>query len=582
MAINGEGFFAVAKPTSTNGTTPVFGGADLYTRRGDFQLDRDGYLVSGAGYYLKGLDIDSTTGNVTGSLPHVLQFQNDFQPAQVTTGIEYRGNLATYPKTEEADPTVPGSELINPINYWSNPIATVPTPAKVTGHGATVAADAAAVATGGTDISALTSVGGTLTINATPVTIPASNAAAIVAAINGATGTTGVTASLNSSNHLVLTSADADTDITIAGSPTSTLAVLNELGLLAGTTSATNLVSQGKVASGQTLTVQLNSGTPQVITFGYGAGQVSTLADLSAALGGLVGLNATVDSTGNVTLTAQNTTDSITVSGTATLENFGIAAGTALSSNGTVRKIDETTFLSQSVSGGAVTAYDVNGSAVNMQFRWAKSDAAIYGGTDTWHLFYQSNSYATGTQTAWTRVPQIYSFGANGQLNPPLSNVTIPNATVNGVTIGNVTLNHGASGLTQFADTNGTVSVTRLSQDGYPAGDLVDIAVGDNGRIRANYSNGRSGDIALIPIYSFSGANMLKKADGGAFSATAESGTAVEGASGSIVGKTLEGSNTDIADEFTKLIVTQQAYAANTRVVTTANEMLQQVLQMGR
>ena len=63
---------------------------------------------------------------------------------------------------------------------------------------------------------------------------------------------------------------------------------------------------------------------------------------------------------------------------------------------------------------------------------------------------------------------------------------------------------------------------------------------------------------------------------------TSESGPAIYGASGQIVGKSLEGSNTDIADEFTKLIVTQQAYAANTRIVTTADQMLQETINMIR
>ena len=56
---------------------------------------------------------------------------------------------------------------------------------------------------------------------------------------------------------------------------------------------------------------------------------------------------------------------------------------------------------------------------------------------------------------------------------------------------------------------------------------------------------------------------------------TDQSGPAIPGASGTISGSSLEGSNTDIADEFTKLIVTQQAYSANTKVITTANDMVQ-------
>ena len=63
---------------------------------------------------------------------------------------------------------------------------------------------------------------------------------------------------------------------------------------------------------------------------------------------------------------------------------------------------------------------------------------------------------------------------------------------------------------------------------------------------------------------------------------TDESGPATYGAPGKIVGSSLEGSNTDIADEFTKLIVTQQAYSANTRVITSSNQMVQDLLNMLR
>src|ERR1051326_3974508 len=51
MAINGNGYFVVEKPTGFTGNTPTFGGTDLYSRRGDFNTDRNGFLVNGAGYY---------------------------------------------------------------------------------------------------------------------------------------------------------------------------------------------------------------------------------------------------------------------------------------------------------------------------------------------------------------------------------------------------------------------------------------------------------------------------------------------------------------------------------------------------
>src|SRR3954452_4380189 len=63
MAINGEGFFVVQKPSNFVDNRPVFDGADVYTRRGDFQLNKDGYLVNAAGNYLMGIAVDPTTGN---------------------------------------------------------------------------------------------------------------------------------------------------------------------------------------------------------------------------------------------------------------------------------------------------------------------------------------------------------------------------------------------------------------------------------------------------------------------------------------------------------------------------------------
>ena len=99
MAINGDGFFSVQKPTSVTDNVPVFEGVTDYTRRGDFQVNSNGNLVNGAGYYLMGVTVDPKTGNPTGNVPQVLQFQNNFIPAQATTAVQYAANLPTQPKT---------------------------------------------------------------------------------------------------------------------------------------------------------------------------------------------------------------------------------------------------------------------------------------------------------------------------------------------------------------------------------------------------------------------------------------------------------------------------------------------------
>jgi flagellar hook protein FlgE len=583
MAINGDGFFVVQKPANYQDNRPIFSGIDNYTRRGDFQPDKNGYLVNGAGYYLMGIPVDPTTGNLTGSVPQLLQFQNDFLPAQRTTQIEYRANLAAYPLTTKHDTDVPGSELLNPANFAANPIYGPPSPARILGSGATLTPDAVAVSTGSVDISALSSAaGGTLQINGTNIAIAAGDdETALISKINLQSGTTGVTASMNGGGRLVLTSADADTHVEIGGG--STLALLSEIGLSVGTTNATNLLTQNAVGAGQTLVIQVGANPALTITFGTGAGQVSTLAELSSALGGVTGGTASVNTTnGNVTVSASNMTDTISINGTVTPSVLGIQTTTAQPANGTVIANDLTAFMDSSVGGGAITAYDVSGSPVNIQLRWAKVDSALSGGSDTWNLFYQCNSLATGTQAAWQNAGTNYTFGPNGQMNPLIANLTLSNVVIDGISLGNVQITHGAGGITQFADANGNAQVNLLQQNGFPAGELQTVSVSDKGRIVGSYSNGRTIDLAEITLANFNGANFLKRIDGGAFEATDESGTPTYGASGKIVGSSLEGSNTDIADEFTKLIVTQQAYSANTRVISTSNDMVQDLLNMLR
>ncbi len=154
--------------------------------------------------------------------------------------------------------------------------------------------------------------------------------------------------------------------------------------------------------------------------------------------------------------------------------------------------------------------------------------------------------------------------------------------TVNGVPLGNITLNSSTGGITQFASTNGLPTVNNMQQNGYAAGELQSIAVTDTGTISGTFSNGQNVTLADIPLVHFNSADNLKGLDGGAFQATVESGQALAGATGKIVGQSLEDSNTDIATEFTKLIVTQQAYSANTKVITTANQMSQDLMNILR
>ena len=142
--------------------------------------------------------------------------------------------------------------------------------------------------------------------------------------------------------------------------------------------------------------------------------------------------------------------------------------------------------------------------------------------------------------------------------------------------------NISSGGLTQYASTSGAVTINTITQNGYAAGQLRSVAVNNNGLVVGTFSNGQNLDLAQVTLSHFNGTNYLKAMDGGAYAVTDQSGPAIAGASGAISGSSLEGSNTDIADEFTKLIVTQQAYSANTKVITTANDMVQDLLNVLR
>ena len=180
-----------------------------------------------------------------------------------------------------------------------------------------------------------------------------------------------------------------------------------------------------------------------------------------------------------------------------------------------------------------------------MQFRWAKVDNAD-GGGDTWNLFYKVDDGATGATTKWTNVGQDYAF-TNGRLTPAVDSTTITGMTVNGISLGDVTLDHGASNITQFEDDNGTVTTNQLDQNGYPSGELVSIAVSDNGRITGTYSNGKTIDLAEVSLARFNAPDKLKKLDGTAFAATQESGEAMLGGGGDVIGWSTTGAPTFVS-----------------------------------
>ena len=139
--------------------------------------------------------------------------------------------------------------------------------------------------------------------------------------------------------------------------------------------------------------------------------------------------------------------------------------------------------------------------------------------------------------------------------------------------------------MTQYAGTS--YSLRGLTQNGTAPGAFSSVSTKSNGDVVVNYDNGQSRTVARVPVITFNAPDALQRQDGAGFTATLDSGTplaedAGSTVAGNLVTSAVEQSNVDIASEFTKLIVAQRAYSANTKVVTTADDLMQQTIDMKR
>ncbi|OKL45312.1 flagellar hook protein FlgE [Pseudovibrio exalbescens] len=307
----------------------------------------------------------------------------------------------------------------------------------------------------------------------------------------------------------------------------------------------------------------------------------TTIKDLLEYANQFNGVSADMNAAGQVTIESStgfslaNSTGGNIPAGGITLTPTSNVGGGPIDTTVVAAKNNQT-FLNSSISGGAVTVYDTNGTPINVETRWALDSE------DNWSLYYNSNPEATGDDTAWTKIGDVGFDAAGRMVSPADGSLTIPDLQVNGVSAGDITLDFGTNNLTQYEDTIGFATAVDIEQDGYAAGELVGISINSEGLVTGNYSNSKSMPLYRVPIATFAAEQELQRIDGSAFAATPTSGEPDFRNGGSIRSKALESSNADIAGEFSKLIITQQAYSANSRVLSTANQMLDAVLNIVR
>jgi len=173
-------------------------------------------------------------------------------------------------------------------------------------------------------------------------------------------------------------------------------------------------------------------------------------------------------------------------------------------------------------------------------------------------------------------------FDSNGALTEGANSGSITVGSQGGADA--LTITPDFTAVTQYADNS---TMVHSSQDGYPNGSLSTYSISSDGTIIGIYSNGLNQNIGQIGIATFNNPSGLLKGSDGMFlssnnSGEAQVGEANTGGRGSISAGTLEMSNVDIAEEFANMIIYQRGFQANSKIITTGDEMLQTLVNMKR
>ncbi|WP_119301919.1 flagellar hook-basal body complex protein [Dongia deserti] len=673
LAITGSGFFVVSRATNQSATQTTFEALRYYTRAGDFQVNRDGYLVNNGGYYLNGWNVDPETGVVNTSVVAPIQISQVIDQPTPTSEIEFVGNLPANSPVNPSTPLSPTSVQVfdalgNPHNVslvWTkradnlwmldiqandstlDPVAgTISGVNDQTATTTTLQPNVAPVAQ--VDTVTLPAAGMapgrtiTMTIgsNTVSVTAPSTGytatqaASALVAAINGNAGMSAVVTGTNVVGNTFQIVAD------VAGTPFTTNIGGNGSGQLEGvqvvalptvadtasiTINGTTVTVTGPLASAtavrDALVTAINAnGTlaPLVTAVADPDSADQLLIQSDAALGTFTisfggtsaPTSASSDAPTNPATTTANVapvaqTDTLTLGGTVGPGEIGdtytltigtqsisyVADGTELSlsdlANRFAAQINANPGLGiTAAAAGGIISLTATNAGVPFTSAATATNGTVPGFIDV--------QFGQTPATAGTIVGLSNQFNPSGNASVPVLQTGGQDAIISfqvdyGLGLQTIELNLGqfqtTAGLTQFAGSD--IDVSRLIQDGVPQGLLSDVRIRDNGDVELQYDNGRSRIYFRVPIAQFNDPSALQREVAQGFTETFDSGAvrignAGDNGAGTMRGSALEGSNVDIAEEFSKMIVTQRAFSANTRVITTADEMLADIINIKR
>jgi len=556
LAIEGEGFFALSD-----------GSQSVFTRVGTFDVDASNKLVHlGTGFRV----LDATGSDIT--IP-----RNVTLPGQLSSTVDIVGNLnanAAGPQAEQLGTAVPFmTTTATAVSSAAGPYTlsegdTLSITANDGNEPQTFTFTAADFTAIGADIANCTAGEVAQVINATATNFEAS-------ARDGRL----ILKSLSSTSASSLTIAES------VGTPAAALGL--ETGYHDRSAYASsdlrdldsNIVDY---IDGDTISITGTDmdGTQVAGTFTFGAANDgTTLGDLMTVIGSTYnGCTAALDAAGNITLTANSVGET---------DLFLTLSDGAANTGGTV--FTNHSFQTEAQGGlgdtraTSIKVFDAMGGShiVTVTFRktganqWnataslEEGDGTVLDGRIDGIVFGEDGSYSQITGTG--EGDPGFEFRFNG----------IASAQTLHLDLGT---SGGFDGLTQYGS---DYSAAAISQDGFGPGSLESVSIKADGTIQGNFSNGKITDIAQLQIATFSNpSGLLKQGDNlylpGANSGPAVAGTALTAGAGRISSSSIEGSNVDIALEFTRLITAQRGYQVNARTITTADQMMQELANLVR
>ncbi len=616
VAIQGDGFFIIS---------PDGGNTYKYTRAGDFKFDAGGNFVDNNGFIAQGWLRDSVTGKVDSTAPieSIRIAPGLTTPANATQEVVLKANLNSGPLVESFSPafevpsgtpvlpftsTAPAKDangfpiesgdlgvmfnevgeafsLQNGQGIWASFRESTITSNAVVGG---LAADSAENITFDLDD------GTTKTINFTFLAgnTAAQNANLEASAINAASSVTGISATVNAANQIVLRNDNASS--TASHNISVNSASSANTGFTAGDAHQTAWKYTYN-AAGPTTTAGTNK-------------EFSTIASLREALENQA--RNTTDGINPVEVGASNIEISINDQGKFELTNPDTTSYnvnlkvTPLSGTG----VSENERFARSMSAmNTVLQAGSAGKSFSQSFNAATHSSSIdvfdsLGSKHTLRVEFRKTSLDTATGSEWSMtvtVPEpgtidtvaptyekkgIIRFNNDGSLatySPPNLSFTANNGSAPDQQI-NLSLGTGNrfDGMTSFDSRSST---SGISQDGYTGGDLVGIRIDQSGTLVGSFSNGRSFGLAQIAMAKFTNNEGLSTEGGNVFIQTANSGdpiigTAATAGRGFIQSAALEASNVDLSRALTQLIIVQRGFQANGKTITTSDQLLQTLI----